>query len=362
MVETSTPRNKVKQGRTGTEVLAWVREEPGLTRSCHSSPRVEAGVLRLPAPLHYTAVPEPLPRPGPDAGPREPICPARLPARAREREPGAHFPAPGPARLAAGAARGSDGGPELLRIPPPTTTPRPPGPSPRARSRLTYRRRRLQGPALAAASRARPECRDRGAAKRPGEPGPRPAPPALGEEGPGRGRPGLGARRPHPHHRPARAGSSRPLQQLGGPPCTPACPRAAPALGTSLPAPRHGAYSARPGRARPSASTSSPSHPIRPHTPLQLRFVLTLPQIGMSSHLPSAVPGTFHLRAPAVPNSPCLLGALPVSHPRLPFCPFPTAPWPSFLPTLTGSLFLPTWSETLRYNFSPTTIEFASVY
>ncbi|XP_028350888.1 translation initiation factor IF-2-like [Physeter macrocephalus] len=192
-----------------------------------------------------------------------PVCPRKPELkgqRAPEREPGAPLSspgtrAPGGGRCTAlrGAAQGSDGGPEPLRIPPPTTTPQPPGPSPRARSRLTYRRRRrLPGPAPAAASRARPECRERGATKRQSEPGPRPARPRGGGAGAaGVGEPGA---RPHP----ARAGSSRPLQQLGGP-----------SLHSRVSSLRPGARDKSPRTPTPrllgSAGTRPPLFPIPPH-------------------------------------------------------------------------------------------------
>lgn len=285
-------------------MLAWVREEPWLTRSSHSSPRVEARVLRLPAPLHYTAVSEPLPRPGPDAGPREPdhlSCTsprqgARAGARSAlysPRDPRAWRRARRVARLGRRArappdpAAHDDTSASQSESPRPLPAHLPPPPPGSRSSRSQQSPARVQGP------RRRQEA---GRARAP------PRPPS-GRRGWGRGRPGWGGRRTPPRPTPEPASPAR-SSSSAGLPCTPACPRAAPALGTSLPALRHRAYSARPGRARPSASTSSPSHPIRPHTPLQLRFVLTLPQIGMSSHLPSAVPGTLHLRAPAVPNSP----------------------------------------------------------
>lgn len=296
-----------------------------------------------PSSLHggLGAPPSPRPRRGPP-GTRPSVLHVSPPGRASGSQERTLQP-PGPARLAAGAAR------RAAR----TAGPSPSGPRrPRRHLGLPVR---VPAPApgslTAAAARVplQPQPAEPGpsagtAAPPRGRASPGPAPPALGEEGLGPGPPGLGrpahAPRPTPEPAsPARSSSS------AGLPCTPACPRAAPALGTSLPAPRHRAYSARPGRARPSASTSSPSHRIRPHTPLQLRFVLTLPQIGMSSHLPSAVSGTLHLRAPAVPNSPSprslACSAPPTSLLSLPHGPLAQfSPYPyrqTFSPYLVGN-------------------------
>lgn len=100
-----TTSGEVKQNKVGQEprCSALALEGPWLTPSCHTSPRVEAGVRTLPVP-HRREVLRTRSHRAPTRPPRNPLralCASS--GRARRAGARAHLPARGPARPAAGA-------------------------------------------------------------------------------------------------------------------------------------------------------------------------------------------------------------------------------------------------------------------
>ncbi|XP_043777005.1 vegetative cell wall protein gp1-like [Cervus elaphus] len=167
-----------------------------------SRPRVEARgakAARRPS-LHGGSGAPPSPG-APTRAPRNPtVCAARLPARRARGSLGRTFQPQG-RRCTNCAARGSDGGPEPLQVPPPTATPRPLVPAPALGSLTAAYRVPLPPPPAEPGSSAESAAPPRGRAS------PGPAPPACPP-------PGRRGRRPLA---PFPAGPPRPLQPPGAP-------------------------------------------------------------------------------------------------------------------------------------------------
>lgn len=266
---------------------------------------------------------------------------AFLPA-ARGRELGGYLPAPGAARWAASAAQHRAPTANAAHLVEPESSgsrclsrhfgPRPPAQDLRGRPRLTYRHRRLSGPAPAAASGVQPECRGQGAARRPGEPGPRPARSRGGGAGAERTPPGPGNSAPPPPPGPARPARST---RAAGPSRTPA------SSGAARPS---GRVSSHPDTARKlhGRDRARPAPALSPH-PASYSPPATLCPPASPRSIPTASPPPPPPLSQSRGCSKCPVCWKPslVHTPPFAFYRFPTAPLPSFLPTFQAAFSFP---------------------